>query len=148
MAFVNEYTSEEDMKKYEIRDVWKKLYGDMPDETLDAMQGRGYCWTVDKERDFFLIRIKSGQFEESNHVQFALRWKGGLLSVTVANVGSHLDYPARTGSVKWDLLQIWKPKGFAVPDTEIISILKEALTVYELDGIRHPMNSYPVSFTF
>lgn len=54
MAFVNEYISEEDIKKYEIREIWDKFH---PFSKNDMNLLKKHSWTVDKERDVFLFLL-------------------------------------------------------------------------------------------
>ncbi len=56
MAFVNEYVSEEDIRKYDLvtlrlqyNPVWKKE-GKLP-------YNYQFTWTIDRERDIFLISV-------------------------------------------------------------------------------------------
>lgn len=145
MAFVNEYVSEEDIKKYGIREIWKLFHP--RNKNLDVLM-TSYSWTVDKDNQVFFFPVISGKEEASNQEICALWWKGTLLSVTLAKLGGELDFANRTGSIVWGLVDIWKPDDFLVSDEEIKSVLKDALTAYQLDGIRNPMKEYFVSFKF
>jgi hypothetical protein len=147
MAFVNEYISDEDMEKYKIIDMYKSstLNWNHVDEGL--MKGH-YAWTINKERNIYLIPMAHGRFEESNQRYFVLWWKGVLLGATVASVGGGVNHIERTGSEVWDLLRLRKPENFLVPDAEIIPVLKEALVVFQYNGIHSPMHDYKVTFTF
>lgn len=140
MAFINEYISEEDIKKYDVKYAWEKISG--PGEPSK------YTWTVDKEKNIYFIPMVSGKEEFSNQKLCALWWSGALLRVSLANVGGQLDYDNSKGSVVWDLLRIWKPTDFILQDDEIIPILKEALVVYGFSGISIPIIDYRVDFTF
>ena len=59
MAFVNEWVSKEDIEQYGLVDVCKKYQGDEwkyigvkdPNDEID--------WTIDKEREIWLIKIAS-----------------------------------------------------------------------------------------
>ena len=147
MAFINEYISEEDIKKYDIRGIWRKFDRCSSDEERDAMVGR-YSWTIDRGLGIFFIPISNGKEEFSNQKICALWWRGHLLRVTIANMGSEFDHVNRTGHITWGLADIWKPEGFHISNSEIISVLKDALTIYQLHGIWIPMNSYKVDFNF
>lgn len=147
MAFINEYISEEDIKKYDIRGIWKQFHPFLTDEELDLSVDK-YSWTVDKDREIFFIPLKSGKDEFSNQKSCALWWKGHLLSVIIENVGGHLDYPNQIGSITWGLVNIDRPTDFIVMDSEVVSALKEALIVYRLRGIQIPIANYSVKFDF
>ena len=144
MAFVNEYISEDDIKKYGIREIWAKFRSN----TNGKSNRTQYDWTIDKERDIFFISAKSGREDKSNEIIAILWWRGIYLSVTLAKIGGELDFRNRIGSVLWEFRGIWKPEGFNVLDEEIIPILKEALVAYQLDGVEHPMVEYKVNFNF
>lgn len=52
MAFVNEYATDEDIEKYDLNEIWDKYH--------PARKGKYYVgnqpeFTIDRERDFFLI---------------------------------------------------------------------------------------------
>jgi hypothetical protein len=145
MAFINEYISEEDIQKYGIRQEWDKFH---PFSKNDLNLLKKHSWTVDKERDVFFIAATSGREELSNQVTCILWWKGVYLSVTLSHEEGGLDYQKSQGNVVWQLLNIWKPKDFIVPDVEIIPVLKEALIVYRYAGIRIPIDDYKVEFKF
>jgi hypothetical protein len=145
MAFINEYISEEDIIKYEVKEAWEKISPGStgPDSFLSK-----YTWTIDKDRDVYFIPMASGKEEFSNQSISALWWKGTLLSVSLASMGGYLDYPNGKGERTWALIKILKPKEFHVPDVEIIPILKDALITFGYDGIILPIKDYKVTFTF
>lgn len=147
MAFVNEYISEENIKKYNIREILKKFHPLFDDNDLDAVFGK-YSWTIDKDEYIFLILVTQGREDESNQESCAFWWKGTLLGIKIANEGGGLDYTNKTGSVTWGLVDIWRPDDFSVPEIEIINSLKDALIVYQLRGVRIPMDHYSVNFNF
>jgi hypothetical protein len=145
MAFINEYISEEDMKKYDIKGVWKKYH---PSTTDEEAASQTYTWTIDRDREAFFIPIMSGREEFSGQKTCAFWWKGTLFSVLIVYAGGALDYAASKGSVVWELLNILKPTSSTVPDAEIIPLLKDALTAYRLSGVAFPINDYQVTFKF
>ena len=145
MDFVNEYISEEDIKKYGIREIWDQFH---PFSKNDMNLLKKHSWTVDRDRDVFFIPAKSGREEKSNQIIAMLWWEEIYLSVTLANVGGKLDYLNKIGSVVWALIDIWRPGDSTISDTVIIPVLKEALIAYQFDGIRNPMTEYKVEFTF
>ena len=72
MAFVNEYISEENIKKYDI-------------EALDKKYNKGFNkpdWTVDHERDMYLRYINSGREEFSDEYTFCFYWQAQLFEMT------------------------------------------------------------------
>lgn len=147
MAFVNEYISDEDMEKYDIRSVWARFDRIKSNEERDMLMGK-YSWTIDRERDIFFIPVEWGREEFSNEITSLLSWGGAQLLVKIANMGGYLDYPSKAGSVKWGLLDIKAPDVFHASREDIVSVLKEVLIVYQLDGVSHPMHSFAVTFNF
>lgn len=149
MAFINEYISQDDMAKYKIRDLWRRIKGYVSesDAEVDAYVGRA-SWTVDKSQEIFFIFTGYGKEEESNQMHGVLGCKDMFLNVSVAAVGGHFDYKTKIGAKTWSLIHISKPEGFFVSDAEIVSALKSALTAYQFDGIKTSMIDYPVTFTF
>lgn len=145
MAFINEYISEEDIKKYGIREIWDQFH---PFSKNDMNLLKKHSWTVDKERDVFFIPAKSGREEKSSQVIAILWWKGAYLSVTLANVGGHYDHVNKKGDKRWQLIDVWRPAGFEVSDEDIIPVLKEALVKYGFSGIAIPVENYTVNFAF
>ena len=51
MAFVNEYISDEDVEKYTIRQLREELHANYA--TREHWE-----WTIDRERDAYLVRIR------------------------------------------------------------------------------------------
>lgn len=68
--------------------------------------------------------------------------------MTLAKLGGELNFPNRTGSIIWGLVDIWRPDDFPVSNEEIKSVLKDALTAYQLNGVRHPMMECHALFEF
>lgn len=147
MAFMNEYISPKDMDFFDIRNLWRVFHPSATDESLDSIAGP-YSWTVDKEKNIFLIPVRQGRYEESNQKLFALWWQGSLLSVTLEQIDGNLDYPNKTGFVIWGLVNIWRPSDVSISDEDIIKELKSALIVYQLGGVSLPMTDYSVDFNF
>lgn len=147
MAFVNEYISDEDMEKYDVRSVWAKFDRIKSNEERDLLMGR-YSWTIDRERDIFFIPVEWGREEYSNELTCAFVWEGRLITVTIANMFSTIDRTSMVAEKKWGLISIQKPNSFSLADEVILSVLKEALTAYQYNGIRTPVLSCHVSFNF
>lgn len=145
MAFVNEYVSEEDIEKYNLKEIWLNF---RPGRKKEIPSYFRFSWTVDKERNVFFIPAYSGKEEFSDRVNCIFSWKGVLLDVTLQGVSGWLDYENGRGEKQWGLINIKKPKGFLVPDVDIISVLKEALLAFGCDGVTTPMKDLRISFVF
>ena len=75
MAFVNEYIPASDIAKYNITYINRKLHFS------------GDCWTIDRERDIYLRRIRNGREDEAKRMEFSFYWKGTLLEFEVWREG-------------------------------------------------------------
>ena len=144
MAFVNEYISEENIKKYDI-------------EALDKKYNKGFNkpdWTVDHERDMYLRYIKSGREEFSDEYKFCFYWQAQLFEMTFKVNGGGV----RSGELwrHYDLLYIDLARSFTrtLPESlkpyqaEILSHVKDALTVFQEIGIKSICASHTATFGF
>lgn len=123
MAFVNEYVPEADYEKYDMMKVCaehNRLLG------RDRNVWFEY-WTVDREKDAFLVRIwRHSEAEFDGH---AFYWKGEWMFFDMRSVDSKYD---QVRNAIWFLAVV---KGFAVPDRlvaqreAVIANLKEAITI-------------------
>ena len=144
MTFINEYVSDEDVKKYKLQEMW--------DEYHPYSKGRvkpyfRHTWTIDREKNIFFIPARTGREEFSNQTVCILWMEGVELSVTIRKSG-WANIKEGKGSVSWDLDRIRKPENCAIKDKEIIQVLKEALVVYGYRGILRSLPDYTVDFKF
>lgn len=136
MAFVNEFTPEEDIKKYGLEEIDQRYRH----ATFHSQ------WTVDRERDIYLREVESGREETANRHGFTLYWKGALIFVRLTSKGEGV-----RGGEGWEE---WTLLGDPIPDTlqgnraEIIADLKAALTAYKGSGMYSTLTSYIATFTF
>ncbi|MDR7090210.1 hypothetical protein [Cellvibrio fibrivorans] len=142
MAFINEYISEEDIKKYGIREIWDQFH---PFSKNDLNLQKKHSWTVDKDRGVFFIPAKSGKEEYSNQIICILWWRGTYLSVTLRKFG-YPELPKNT--IRWDFEDVWRPEGCSITDEEIKPVLMEALLVYGARGVEKQRPELLVSFGF
>lgn len=136
MAFVNEFVSEEDAKKYGLEEI---------DQRYRRSSFRP-VWTVDRERDIYLREVESGREEFANQYGYTFFWKGGLMFVRLTRRGGG----ARGGDgwSEWTLLGIAMPDELQANRAEIIADLKSALTAYKDFGVYSTSTTYTVTFTF
>ena len=86
MAFVNEYVSEDDIKKYGLDKVWLdrnavyKAEGKMP-------SGFRYKWTVDRESDSYFMVVGGGGYDRGNITNCVLFRGGQLWDIELAEPG-------------------------------------------------------------
>ena len=74
MPFVNEYIPPDDMKKYHIEEINKKVH-------LNFNGSRQ--WTIDRERDIYFREVRQGNEEFSSETTSTFYWKGKLIWVSL-----------------------------------------------------------------
>ena len=77
MAFVNEWISEEDMEKYHIREIRKKMVAD---------RGRP-DWVRDRERDMYLMQVNA-LGRDNEYETWLLYARGKYAAVRIYCAGS------------------------------------------------------------
>ena len=144
MAFVNEYISDEDVEKYGIAQLREELH---------AYHQRRYHWTRDRERDTYLVQIHHlGRDLEPE--DWLLHEKGRYCAVMLHREGGSMKLSERPYRILWHFDgfdEAWPWKCPVPPKEEqppVIQLLKEALTVYGLNGVWRQIPDTIVSFTF
>lgn len=64
MAFVNEYISQEDIKKYGLDEVWEKY---TKDRTIKMLGDAARQWTINKNENIFMVPLAKVIAEEYDH---------------------------------------------------------------------------------
>ena len=137
MAIINEYVSQEDIKKYNLEKLVKKYKFYPRHLQIDSIS-----WTVDKERDIWLIRCAEEHDPDIDHGTtrehiFTLHYKGVDIEVRV-----WLEEDSQTNIYISPFIVIWRflsvnPSSFdGVDEKEIKEVLKEFLTAHGDRGIR------------
>ena len=137
MAFVNEWISEEDMEKYHIREIRKKMVAD---------RGRP-DWVRDRERDMYLMQV-NGLGRDNEYETWLLYARGKYAAVRIYLVGSKR-LEDGTEDMDWRFVEF--DKGLFCPFPEppqedlpaIFRLLEEALSVYGGRGMRGIEPAYP-----
>ncbi len=137
MAFVNEYASPEDVKIYDLDGI-NQRFGKDP-----ALR---YQWTIDRERNVFLIWMEAGREEFAARQTFLLWWQGisvfvRLLSATTGTLDSQV-------TSRWQLQQIDLSPELDAKRTEILETLKDSLVAYKVSGIGFPVPRHIAVFEF
>ncbi len=137
MAFVNEYVSKDDIEKYNLivlREKYRKSLARI-------------SWTVDKERDCYLVWLGSGQEEFFEHQLFALNYKKNILVFTLKISLSGGDEGPRVGC--WSFVNPPRfPEFLKGDEQEIIGLLKEALVEYHDFGVRSVYSKSDLTIKF
>lgn len=117
MAFVNELIPEEQKDKFPFP-VQIGYDGSKP--TL-------YMWTIDRERDVFLVRVREvgGGYEGTPvTTHFIMSWHGNLISIAADRVGVTED---ENGVVlTWRVHRLVIPPGLQEQREAVVSLIKEA----------------------
>ena len=149
MAFVNEYVSEEDIKKYNLEEDWIRR------NPHYRTQGRPTScplkWTIDRERNIYFMIIGGVGAREANDlgIPCALIWQGKEISVTLKLAKGSSDNLNKNPFIRvWDLINIGTSNVEMVSDKEILQTLKEALTVYGYSGAHRQVPNTIVEFNF
>jgi hypothetical protein len=137
MAFVNEWISKEDIKKYG--------FGELTEKYVRLLERDGFLdkpnWTVDREREIWLkwfrnetdLNIDHGRTRES---LFILHYKGVNIEARV-----WLEEDSQTNIYKTPFVVIWKLLSLSptsikgADEDEIKLVLQEALSIYGHRGV-------------
>lgn len=131
MAFVNEYASKEDVAKYRLDEMQRKHCDANP----------LYNWTIDRERDVFLMYATAGSYGGGG-LQYMLSRLGKL---TFHWLSFHADTETRT--ITWTYLRVAAPKILSEEVQREVDAtyadLKAALRTYKATGaLKNEYNNY------
>ncbi len=121
MAFKNEYVPESAYEKYDMKKVCAAHNQSLGRDRFVYF----HSWTIDHEKDAFLVRIHS--YREHNFEGYAFCWKGEWMFFDARVIDAKGD-AARHSAWVW-----YQVKGLTVPDRlmaqseAVIADLKEAL---------------------
>ena len=122
MTFVNEYISQEDIEKYHLDELEKKHHIPV------------YSWTIDRERDNFLIYEGSGRKEASQMNFFFFYHKGEISKHTIWRFVDRL-----SKTIEWKIQRYGEPEFESIEQEryykQLHDDLKEAIRTYRLDGV-------------
>lgn len=136
MAFVNEYVSEEDIKKYGLEAIDKRYFrADYKTE-----------WTRDKERDMYLRFMRHGGEDGVSQQIFAFYWMGNLLEVGVTFQGGGMRDGKRWKW--WTLRYLSLPKELELHREEILEDLRDAMSAYGAAGLAVSSTDFTITCEF
>lgn len=123
MAFVNEYIPEADFEKYDLRRV-------CGEHNLKSQRGIMYSrsWTIDHERDVFLIQVWS--HHESEYSGWTFYWQGEWVFFEMRLTGVNENQPEGSCWVSYLIKSFLLPQHLQSRQGEITDDLKQALSVY------------------
>jgi hypothetical protein len=138
MGFVNEYISDVDVKKYNLKEVDKKY-------VVGGVCARD--WTIDRDRDIYLRMVSRGREEIAHQTTWTFFWNGELIEVGI----DFIDSTGGVGKPSWGRKRIRKltlPDSLANRREEVIEDLKEALTAYKDGGVFSKSTSYSLTLEY
>ena len=145
MAFINEKISAEDAEKYGIDEINKHFF---------FGPGDVHLWTIDREKNVYLRRMKNNREEPTEH-EVSFFWKGALFHIDFKVTGSgEKTAEGWKGWTHWSWNGMRRPKNpndQVILDEhrqEILADLKEALTAYKDIGVFSKMVEHSATFDF
>ncbi|MBS0355280.1 MAG: hypothetical protein JSR83_15435 [Proteobacteria bacterium] len=135
MAFVNEYLSEDDCKKYEIHLI---------DERFVVGGTSSNSWTIDRDRNIYLRTVARGREEFSHLSTWTLYWHEDLIVLELENLSTS----GPTGGVCHGhkrVRSIEIPPHLEDKRADILSDLKDALTAYKDGGVYARATEYTLT---
>lgn len=135
MAFVNEYITEEDAKKYTLEAI---------DQKFIVGGTRSRQWTADVGRRIFLRLVSRGREELSHTSTWILFWHGDLVVVGLDLIGTS-GGRAQPSSAHYRMRSLEIPAHLADRRDEILADLKEALTAYKDGGVYATATSFTMT---
>ena len=134
MPFVNEYVSEANIEKYGLEEI--VLNANPSYRNFDEFSSLyKYRWTVDKDRDIYLMRLRVGKEEFSNRSAWILNISGQKNIIeTDFSAGGSGKLSEIPYVVIWDFISASRIDDSEISDSEVLYVLKEALMVYGRDG--------------
>jgi hypothetical protein len=154
MAFVNEIVSEDEVKQLGLDAVVAKF--DRKYWRKGRPVGFSHNWTIDRERDIFLMQVKivettgaTGLATPSRRSVWILVWHGVIIRVELEKLAesssAFTDSPFR---VVWGLFALDSTEIPGIPKQEVLRVLKDALEVYGFWGAHRQLPNTIVEFRF
>ncbi|WP_037585256.1 hypothetical protein [Stenoxybacter acetivorans] len=141
MAFVNERVSEEDIQKYGLDELMREFFPFDREWKNGRPSGFWYSWTIDRNRGIYFLITKtitetgdSGRPEPTNKRIAILNFQGKRISLIIKRTYCSPSFSDNPFLVAWSLLEINTLEVHEIDRTNIIDILKEALSVYGYRG--------------
>ena len=120
MAFVNEYISEADYEKYDL----KRICGEHNEPNRGHMHSR--AWTIDQERDAFLIKVWSHR--DSEFSGYAFYWKGEWMFFEMAIIDGEINRDTNSCWYHFQVRGLTLPKALEMMREELFADLRAGIT--------------------
>jgi hypothetical protein len=147
MAFVNEYASPADIKKYKLDEQFLRRHPEYTSLPPDFQPS----WTIDRERDIYLMvtGMANPARETESWFAFLLNCDGKEFSIKLEKGPGSKKLNESPFLIVWSkVMSIYPPDLAAEEAEEVLGILREALTVRGYDGARKQVLNTVVQFDF
>lgn len=128
MLFVNEFASDDDIEKFDLKGIWDKFH---PARKGKHFLGERPALTIDRSRNIFLMKIPElAREREEATAQRKLLWWDGIQIVFVVELANGSSFRGSDRPFKriWNLLSLSIPRGLNVPREDVVEVIKEAVT--------------------
>jgi hypothetical protein len=153
MAFVNEFVSEEDIKKHGLDELKRKY------NSWSWRDGRPstfrHSWTIDRERGVFALPLfswpdeRSDRLMQTNKESWVIDWHGRrAIAVVDRSPRSSSELSESPYQIHWVLVDLDLAAAGDLSRDSVLSALKEALTVYGHFGVWLQAKNTAVTFDF
>ncbi|MCG8066907.1 MAG: hypothetical protein JAY84_03525 [Candidatus Thiodiazotropha taylori] len=146
MAFVNDYATDEEIEKYDLYGIWDRFH---PLRKGKYYIGQRPNFTIDREKNIFLLKVGSGGRENSSILKFLL-WidhKDVVIDLEKAK-GSSENVQDNPYIIIWDIVKYYAQSDIQYSKDEILLLLKDALNVYGLLGVYRQVPNTSIAFNF
>ncbi len=133
MPFVNEFASKEDIEKYDLEGLMDKYRPIYKGKQFELSPPK---ITIDRERNVFYMNYRRGTEEHQNRTSAILWWDKQCVIVEIDLVPGHTGKYHKGEPLKLvkRLAGYFPQEGFDKPRDLVIEVLKEALTVFGVNG--------------
>jgi hypothetical protein len=147
MAFLNEYVSPEDIKKYKLDEKFLRSHPEYKNLPSDFRPS----WTIDKVRNIYLMgtRMANPSRDTDSWFEFLINWNGKEFFIKLQKGSGSQKLNESPFLILWDeVISIYPRDLDGAESEELLKILKEALTVRGYDGARKQIPNTVVQFNF
>lgn len=132
MDFVNEYASEGDIEKFDLYGIFDKY---KPFHKYKKAK-LPISWTINSERDVFLLLIREGREELCNRVHFLLWYQGEHVLFDVDTVGNLNPDGIKSDpfKIRWEMVATHFQNDSKLSKEEVTYALRSALEIYGYMG--------------
>ncbi|PIE74112.1 MAG: hypothetical protein CSA19_01445 [Deltaproteobacteria bacterium] len=144
MAFVNEYVTEADNKRYNLDELWARYNGVLSQKLPDKK-----CWVIDREKEIWLLdtgRIPDPDLDHAYLPEqiWTLHYQGDNIEVRI-QVSDDKEIAGKQYKRVWDLLALSSDALENLQTELLLQILEEMLKTYGYMGLTVQRSDYSVA---